>query len=302
MSTSGGMRAVLAALIANLGIAVSKFVAFFITGSASMLSEAVHSVADSGNQVLLLVGHRHSQRTSDQHNFGYGRVRYIYGFIVAIVLFVVGGAYSLYEGVHKFMHPEEVGDTRVAIAVLLVAIVLETFSLRTALREVAHVKGKRTLWQFVRAARQPELPVIVLEDIGALTGLVFAFIGVGGSTITGDARWDGLGAISVGVLLVVIAVILAFEMTSMLVGESALEEDDATIRALLDESALVRQVIHVRTLYVGPDELLIACKVGVDASASATEISAGIDEVESKIRVSVPQARYIFIEPDIFRS
>ena len=302
MSTSGGMRAVLAALIANLGIAVSKFVAFFITGSTSMLSEAVHSVADSGNQVLLLVGHRHSQRTSDQHNFGYGRVRYIYGFVVAIVLFVVGGAYSLYEGVHKFQHPEEVGDTRIAIAVLVVAIVLESFSLRTALREVAHVRGKRTLWQFVRAARQPELPVIVLEDIGALTGLVFAFVGVTGATVTGDARWDGLGAVAVGVLLVIIAAILSFEMTSMLVGESALEEDDAKIREVLAASPMFRQVIHLRTLYVGPDELLVAAKVGVDAAVRAVEVSSAIDDAEARIRLAVPHARFIFVEPDIYRA
>ncbi|MEN9711091.1 MAG: hypothetical protein RL441_1083 [Actinomycetota bacterium] len=301
MSTSGGMRAVVAALLANLGIAVSKFVAFFLTGSASMLSEAVHSVADSGNQVLLIVGNKHSQRQSDRHNFGYGRVRYIYGFIVAIVLFVVGGLYSLYEGIHKFNSPEHVGDTKVAIGVLFVAIILESFSLRTALQEVSQVRGKRTLWQFVRAARQPELPVIVLEDIGALTGLMFAFVGVVGATVTGDARWDGLGAVAVGGLLVVIAVILSVEMTSMLVGESALEEDDAAIRQQLAAHGLVRDVIHVRTLYVGPDELLVAAKIAVDGAVSGADLSQGIDAIEAQIRSVVPHARYIFIEPDIAR-
>lgn len=301
MSASGGMRAVIAALLANLGIAASKFVAFFLTGSASMLSEAVHSVADSGNQVLLIIGNKHARRVSEHHNFGYGRVRYIYGFIVAIVLFVVGGIYSLYEGIHKVTHPEEIGDTRIAIAVLVVAIVLESFSLRTALQEVEHVRGKRTLWQFIRAARQPELPVIVLEDIGALTGLVFAFVGVVGSTVTGDARWDGLGAAAVGSLLVVIAVILSLEMTSMLVGESALAEDVAAIRTQISASPLVKQLIHVRTLYVGPDELLVAAKIGVDANATGAAMSGGIDEIEIAIRAAVPHARYIFIEPDLIK-
>ena len=301
MSTSGGMRAVLAALIANLGIAVAKFIAFFVTGSASMLSEAVHSVADSGNQVLLIVGNRHARRESEDHNFGYGRVRYIYGFIVAIVLFVVGGLYSLYEGIHKFSHPEEIGDSRVAIAVLVVAIALESFSLRTALQEVSHVRGTRTLWQFVRAARQPELPVIVLEDIGALTGLIFAFVGVVGSTVTGDARWDGLGAAAVGVLLVVIAVILSLEMTSMLVGESALEEDAAAIRFQISSSTFVQQLIHLRTLYVGPDELLVVAKIGVAAETTSAEVSSAIDQIERDIRSAVPHARYISIEPDLLR-
>lgn len=301
MSASGGMRAVIAALLANLGIAASKFVAFFLTGSASMLSEAVHSVADSGNQVLLIIGNKHARRVSEHHNFGYGRVRYIYGFIVAIVLFVVGGIYSLYEGIHKVTHPEEIGDTRIAIAVLVVAIVLESFSLRTALQEVEHVRGKRTLWQFIRAARQPELPVIVLEDIGALTGLVFAFVGVVGSTVTGDSRWDGLGAAAVGSLLVVIAVILSLEMTSMLVGESALAEDVAAIRTQISASPLVKQLIHVRTLYVGPDELLVAAKIGVDANATGAAMSGGIDEIEIAIRAAVPHARYIFIEPDLIK-
>ena len=220
---------------------------------------------------------------------------------VAIVLFVVGGLYSLYEGVHKFTQPEDIGDSRVAIAVLVVAIALESFSLRTALQEVSHVRGKRTLWQFVRAARQPELPVIVLEDIGALTGLIFAFVGVVGSTVTGDARWDGLGAAAVGVLLVVIAVILSLEMTSMLVGESALEEDAAAIRFQISSSTFVQQLIHLRTLYVGPDELLVVAKIGVAAETTSAEVSSAIDQIERDIRSAVPHARYISIEPDLLR-
>lgn len=303
MSTEGGLKAVIAALLANIGIAISKFVAFILTGSSSMLSEAVHSLADSGNQVLLLVGNKRSKRsTTDSHQFGYGRVRYIYGFVVAIVLFVIGGIFSLYEGIHKIQQPEEVSNTTIALAVLVIAIILESFSLRTALREVNAVKGKRTLWQFIRAARQPELPVIVLEDIGALLGLVFALFGVGLATVTGNSQWDGMGAIAVGILLVVIAIILAFEMTSMLVGESALAEDIAAIEKALQNSEIVQSVIHLRTLYVGPDELLVACKIAVDSQMSGESVSQGIDSAEELIRDKVPHARYIFIEPDILRS
>jgi cation diffusion facilitator family transporter len=303
MSTEGGMKAVVAALLANIGIAISKIVAFLFTGSSSMLSESVHSLADSGNQVLLLVGNRHSKRiTTERHQFGYGRIRYIYGFIVAIVLFVIGGIFSLYEGIHKIQSPEEVSNTSIALAVLFVAIILESFSLRTALREVNLIRGKRTLWQFIRAARQPELPVIVLEDIGALLGLVFALFGVGLATITNNSQWDGMGAIAVGVLLVVIAVILAIEMTSMLVGESALSEDLEHIEKALQSAAIVQSVIHLRTLYVGPDELLVACKIAVSSDQSGASLSAGIDEAEQLIRAQVPHARYIFIEPDILKN
>lgn len=303
MSTEGGIKAVIAALLANIGIAISKFVAFLLTGSSSMLSEAVHSLADSGNQVLLLVGNRHSKRSfTDNHQFGYGRVRYIYGFIVAIVLFVIGGIFSLYEGIHKIQSPEEVPNTTIALAVLVVAIILESFSLRTALREVNLIRGKRTLWQFIRAARQPELPVIVLEDIGALLGLIFALIGVGAATVTGNSQWDGLGAIAVGLLLVVIAVILSFEMSSMLVGESALAEDIQAIEKALQSAPIVQNVIHLRTLYVGPDELLVACKIAISGDQSGAILSAGIDEAEKLIRAQVPHARYIFIEPDILKT
>ena len=304
MSASGGTKAVIAALLANLGIAVSKFVAYAVTGSASMLSEGVHSLADSGNQVLLLLGGRRAQRgSSETHQFGYGRVRYVYGFVVSIILFLVGGAYSLYEGIHKVQHPEELQwDTaRVALAVLVVAIVLESMSLRTALGEVKHVRGKRSLWRFIREARQPELPVVVMEDIGALTGLVLALGGVVTAVVTGDGRWDGLGAVSIGILLVVIALVLSVEMSSMLVGESALAEDQAAIASSLSAAGVVRKVIHLRTVYVGPDELLVAAKVAVEPSLSAADLSSGIDEAEAAVRSAVPAARYIFLEPDIER-
>jgi cation diffusion facilitator family transporter len=303
VSTEGGMKAVVAALLANVGIAISKFVAFAFTGSSSMLSEAIHSVADSGNQVLLLVGNKRSKKAPDaQHQFGYGRRRYVYGFIVSIVLFLVGGLFSLYEGFHKFQHPEDLSDAWIAFLVLGIAIVLEGFSFRTAVREANRARGKRSLFRFLRDARQPELPVILLEDLGALVGLVFALFGVSMAVVTGDGRWDGLGAMAVGTLLVVIAIFLAFEMAAMLVGESALPEEDAAIRAALASSPLVDRVIHVRTLHVGPDELLVGAKIAISKSDTGAEIAAGIDDAEARLRAAVPSAVYVFLEPDLDRT
>ena len=302
MSTEGGIKAVVAALLANLGIAIAKFIAFAFTGSSSMLSEAIHSLADSGNQVLLLIGNRRSKRTADaQHNFGYGRRRYVYGFVVAIVLFLVGGLFSLYEGFHKWQHPEPLTDWWIAVVVLLVAITLEALSFRTALKEANRSRGKRSLARFVKDARQPELPVILLEDLGALVGLVFALFGVGLAVITGNGRFDALGAMAVGTLLVVIAVFLAIEMTAMLVGESAIPEEVEAIRTALERAEGVNRVIHLRTLHVGPDELLVGAKIAVDHSDTGAQIAAAIDAAEIAIRTAVPSARYVFIEPDIER-
>ena len=297
------MKAVVAALLANLGIAVAKFVAYLFTGSSSMLSEAIHSVADSGNQVLLLVGNKRSKRGADeQHNFGYGRRRYVYGFVVAIVLFLVGGLFSLYEGWHKWQHPEPLEDWWIAVAVLFVAIALESFSFRTAIREANRSRGNRSMAKFVRDARQPELPVILLEDAGALVGLVFALLGVGLSVLTGDGRFDAMGAMAVGTLLVVIAIFLAMEMTAMLVGESALPEQVEAIRAALEGSEGVNRVIHLRTLHVGPDELLVAAKIAVTHGDTGAEIAKDIDAAEAAVRAAVPTATYIFLEPDLDRS
>ncbi|TAK69136.1 MAG: cation diffusion facilitator family transporter [Actinomycetota bacterium] len=302
MSTEGGTKAVLAALVANLGIAVSKFVAFVITGSSSMLSEAIHSVADSGNQVLLLIGGRRARRAADrQHQFGYGRTRYVYGFIVAIVLFLVGGVFAIYEGVHKIQHPEELTSPTVAIVVLLVAIVLESFSFRTAYREASKSRGSRSLFGYIRAARQPELPVVLLEDAGALVGLVFALVGVVVAAITGNGVYDGIGSMAIGTLLVVIAVFLSFEMSSMLVGESALPEEEARIRTALETEDLVDRVIHLRTLHVGPDDVLVAAKIAIAGDDTGAQIAAGIDAAERAVRSAVPAARYIFLEPDLDR-
>lgn len=302
MSTEGGKRAVIAAMLANSGIAVAKFVAWGITGSASMLSEAIHSVADTCNQVLLLFGGRHSRRgESRMHQFGYGRVRYVYGFVVAIVLFMIGGVFSLYEGIHKLQHPEPVNDPLVAFIVLGVAIVLEGLSFRTAFRESNKARGKLSLRQFIRAVRQPELPVILMEDAGALTGLVFALFGVSMATITGNGKWDGVGAISVGVLLVVIAIFLMMEMASMLVGESALPEQETLIREAIVGTPGVTAVIHMRTQHVGADELLIAAKIGVQEGVTAEDVAHTIDAAEVRMRAAVPEARYVYLEPDILR-
>lgn len=303
MSTEGGMKAVVAALLANVGIAISKFVAFFFTGSSSMLSEAIHSLADSGNQVLLLVGNKRSKKVADeQHNFGYGRRRFVYGFVVAIVLFLVGGLFSLYEGLHKWQHPEPLDDWWIAVVVLLVAIVLESFSFRTAIREANRSRGRRSMLQFVRDARQPELPVILLEDAGALVGLVFALTGVGLAVITGDGRFDAMGAMAVGTLLVVIAIFLAMEMTTMLVGESALPEEVEAIRVALESSPGVLRVIHLRTLHIGPDELLVAAKIAIAHNDTGAQIARDIDAAESALRAAVPTATYVFLEPDLDRS
>ena len=303
VSTEGGSKAVVAALTANLGIAASKFVAFALTGSSSMLSEAVHSVADSGNQVLLLLGGRRATREPDPvHPFGYGRIRYVYGFIVAVVLFLIGGVFSVFEGYEKIHNGGEVTSPLIAMAVLGVAVVLETYSFRTALKEANRSRGELSLLAFVRQSRQPELPVVLLEDAGALLGLVFALIGVGLAALTGDARWDGLGAVAVGVLLLFISVFLARETASMLVGESALPSQTAAIRSALESEPLVSQVIHLRTLHVGPDQLLIAAKIGVRSCDTGEQIAAAIDAAERRVRAAVPSAQYIFLEPDLPRA
>ena len=302
MSTEGVLKAVVAALIANAGIAVSKFVAFAFTGSSSMLSEAIHSVADSGNQVLLLIGNKRARQPADaQHPFGYGRRRYVYGFIVAIVLFLVGGMFSLYEGIHKWQNPEPLNDWWIAVVVLLIAIGLEGYSFRTAFREANKSRGNRSLLGFVRASRQPELPVILLEDAGALVGLMLALSGVSAAVITGDGRFDAVGAMGVGTLLIVIAIFLAIEMVEMLIGESALPEEVDAIRAALEGSDGVERVIHLRTMHVGPDELLVAAKIAIHHSDTGREIAADIDNAEKALRAAVPTARYIFLEPDLDR-
>jgi cation diffusion facilitator family transporter len=301
--SSGGTRAVVAALGANLGIAATKFIAFGLTGSSSMLAEAIHSVADSGNQVLLIVGgHRSRREPTRRHPFGYGRVRYLYAFIVSIVLFTVGGLFALYEGIHKLEHPEPItGWKWVPVAVLLVAIVLESFSLRTAIQETNQVRAGDTWWRFIRHARAPELPVVLLEDTAALAGLVFAMLGVGLTLATGNGEYDAIGSLAIGLLLVVVAGVLAVETTSLLIGESATEEQSAAIRTALVDGDVLQRVIHLRTVHLGPDELLVAAKVGVPGSLPAQQVASAIDEAEVRVREAVPIANLIYVEPDIYR-
>jgi cation diffusion facilitator family transporter len=271
MSTSGGTRAIVAALLANLGIALTKFVAWILTGSSSMLAESVHSVADSGNQALLLFGGRRARREATPlHPFGYGRERYIYAFIVSIVLFSVGGLFALYEAWHKFQDPHGIDSWHwVPVTVLVVAIGMESFSLRTAVVESNHVRGRATWVQFVRRARSPELPVVLLEDIGALLGLVFALIGGVLTLITGNGVWDAVGTTAIGLLLVAIAVVLAIETKSLLLGEAATPEATAEIEAAFADVDGVDRIIHMRTMHLGPEELLVAVKIAVTPSASA---------------------------------
>ncbi|HWM32614.1 MAG TPA: cation diffusion facilitator family transporter [Pseudolysinimonas sp.] len=301
MSTEGGTKAVIAALLANTGIAITKFVAAAISGSASMLAEGVHSLADSGNQILLLVGSRRSKKAADEaHPFGYGRERYVFAFVVSIILFSVGGMFSLYEGIHKLEAHEELTLPWIPLIVLAVAIVLESFSLRTAVKESNKTRGGQSWVAFIRRAKQPELPVILLEDVAALTGLVFAFAGVGLSLLTGDVIWDAIGTIAIGVLLVAVAVVLGIETKSLLVGEGASRADVEKIRDAFNASERVEALIHMKTLYLGPDELLVAAKVAVAKATKAADIARAINEVEKEIREAVPLARVIYIEPDIY--
>jgi cation diffusion facilitator family transporter len=303
MSAEGGTKAVVAALLANLGIAITKFIAFLLTRSASMLAESIHSLADSGNQVLLLVGKKRSERAaSPLHPFGYGRERYIYAFIVSIVLFSVGGLFALYEGWHKVSEPHPIESWQwVPVVVLSVAIVLESLSFRTAIIESNHVRGKTGWKEFIRRSRSPELPVILLEDLGALVGLVLALIGVVLTLITHNGIFDGLGSMAIGLLLVVIAIVLAMEMKSLLIGESATKEHVEKIEQAIDAEPLVDRIIHMKTLHIGPEELLVAVKVAVTANDSAQQVAAAIDAAEQRIRDAVPIARMIYIEPDLDR-
>ena len=301
MSVEGGTRAIVAAFLANLGIAVTKFGAYLVSGSSSMLAESVHSVADSGNQVLLLIGGKRSRReATSQHPFGYGRERYVYAFIVSIVLFSVGGLFSIYEGIHKIQHPEEIKNAAIPIVVLLVAIVLESLSLRTAVTESNRVRVGESWIQFVRRAKAPELPVVLLEDVAALVGLVLALTGLSAAVLTDDPVWDGLGTIAIGVLLVVIAVVLGVEMKSLLVGEGASVRDTASIRAAIETADGINGIIHMKTLYLGPDELMVAAKVAVSSTVLAGEVAGAIDNAERQVRAAVPVARVIYLEPDVF--
>lgn len=303
MSTEGSTRAIFAALGANTGIAITKFIAAAISGSASMFAEAIHSVADTGNQVLLLLGGKRAQRkATPTHPFGYGRSRYIYAFMVSIVLFSIGGMFSILEGVDKLTHPHELEAAWLPLTVLGVAILLESFSLYTALKAAKEERGRTSLYQFIRHAKSPELPVVILEDIAALVGLVFAFAGVGLTVLTHNPIWDAIGTLAIGGLLILVAIVLGIETSSLLVGEGATEKDNTNIATAIRKTKGVEDIIHMKTLYLGPDELMVAAKIAVDAKATAKDIAEAIDNAEVNIRKAVPAARVIYLEPDILRS
>lgn len=301
MSASGGTKAIVAALAANLAIAVAKFVAFLFSGSSSMLAESVHSLADSGNQALLLVGGKKAKRrATPEHPFGYGRERYIYAFLVSIVLFSVGGMFALYEGYEKIKHPHELEYWYWPVGVLVFAIIAETFSFRTAIKESNVLRGKRSWKEFVRHSKAPELPVVLLEDLGALVGLVLALGGVCLALLTGDGVWDGVGTLCIGILLILIALVLAVETKSLLLGESAGLDEVKKIEAAIVDGETVTRIIHMRTLHLGPEELLVAAKIAVDHDDTAAEIAGAIDAAEARIREAVPIARVIYLEPDVY--
>ena len=295
-------RAIIAALLANLGIAISKFIGFLITSSSSMLAESIHSVADTGNQALLLLGGRKAKRDpTEDHPFGYGRERYFWAFVVALVLFSLGSLFAIFEGFEKILHPHELESPEVAIAILLLAIVLEGWSFRTAVQESRPLKGDLSWWQFIRRAKQPELPVVLLEDFGALTGLLIALIAIATSIATDDAIYDGIGTLCIGVLLGVIAFVLAHEMKSLLIGESATRFVRDKIADAINNSPKTVALIHLRTQHLGPEELLVGAKIDFGSTITSAQLAEAIDSVEADIRAEVPSARVIYIEPDIQR-
>jgi cation diffusion facilitator family transporter len=301
MSTSGGNKAIVAALLANLGIAITKFIAWGFSGSSSMLAEGVHSLADTGNQLLLLRGGAAARKAADSdHPFGYGRERYVYAFVVSIILFSVGGVFSVYEGIEKLQHPHALENAWLPVLVLLIAMVLESLSLRTAVRESNHTRGTDNWLQFIRHSKAPELPVVLLEDVAALTGLVLAFLGVGLTIITDNGVFDAIGTLCIGVLLVLVAIVLGIETKSLLVGEGASQADVVLIRNAINAEPEVEALIHMRTLYLGPEELLVGAKVAFASKRKLADVAAAINALEARIREAVPTARVIFIEPDVY--
>ncbi len=293
---------VIAAFFANLGIAVAKLVGFVITGAASMLAEAVHSLADTGNQGLLLLGGKRARREATaQHPFGYGRERYFWAFVVAMVLFSLGGLFAIFEGVEKLRAPHELESTLVAVAILLMAAVFESYALTKAVKQANKVRAGQSWWQFIRRSKNPEIAVVLLEDTGAEVGLAFALFGIAMAKLTGDARWDAAGSLGIGLLLVLIAILLAVEMKSLLIGESAGAAAQAAICSAIEGAPDVRRLIHLRTEHLGPDELLVGAKVELDGHLTFSEVATAINETERLLRAKVPEARIVYLEPDIAR-
>jgi cation diffusion facilitator family transporter len=298
----GSKKAVIAALLANLAIAIAKLVVYVITGAASLLAEAIHSFADTGNQGLLLYGGKAARKPPDDaHPFGYGNRRYFWAFIVALVLFSLGGLFAIYEGIEKLRHPHELESVGLAIGLLIFALIVEGLSFRTAIKEANKARGKQHLFRFIHRTKAPELPVVLLEDLGAMVGLVIALIGVTMAHFTDEPRWDAAGSLAIGILLVVIAIFLAVEMSSLLLGEAATTEDVAKLRTAIEQHPTVGRIIHLRTEHIAPDEIVVATKLEFDHSLSFAQLADEINGVEARMRAAVPAARIIFIEPDVYR-
>ncbi|MDQ2826868.1 MAG: cation diffusion facilitator family transporter [Actinomycetota bacterium] len=298
----GSRKAIIAAFIANLAIAIAKLVGFLFTGAASMLAEAVHSFADTTNQGLLFLGGARARKdATSEHPFGYGRERYFWAFVVALVIFSLGSMFALFEGIEKLRTPHELESVGWAVAILLVAMVCEAMSLRTAVKESRPAKGTQTWWRFIRRSKSPELPVVLLEDTGALIGLVLALTGIALAEITGNPRFDATGSVAIGVLLGAIAITLVVEMKSLLIGEAATPKTVARIRAAMESSDQVDRVIHLRTEHLGPEELLVGAKIAFDTSLDVPALADAIDAVEELVRAAVPDARVIYVEPDVTR-
>ena len=302
MAAEVGTKAVVAALLANCCIAAAKFVGFVFTHSSSMLAEAIHSVADAGNQALLLLGvRRATKRPSAEHPFGYGRERYFWSFIVALVIFTLGAGFAVYEGIDKVRHPHEIKGLWWAVGILGVGIVLESLSFRTAIREARPLRGDESWWQFIRRSRSPELPVVLLEDLGALAGLMLALAAVVLAHVTGNAVWDGIGTLCIGALLGTIAVLLAVELQSLLIGEGALPEHRRQLLEAASTAPGVRRVIHLRTQHLGPEELLVGLKAEFDNELDMAGLASAVDATEARLRAAVPITQVIYIEPDLLR-
>lgn len=303
-SSHESKRAIFTALAANVGIAISKFIAFLLTGATSLLAESVHSLVDSSNQILLLVGSHQSKRKATRaHPFGYGRAHFLYAFIVSIVLFSMGGMFAIYEGIHKIQEPTVINQVIIAYAVIVLSMIFEGAALRTALREARSFKPKsQSWWTFLQETKSINHIVLALEDSAALIGLTIAGLGVTLSYVTGNPVWDGVSTLLIGALLICVAVVLFREAQSLLIGEAADAATERKIRKTTLEIKDIDRVVDLKTLYTGPQELFIAMKVTVGRNDEAHAISRAIDEVEARLRQEFPIARLIYIEPDIYKS
>jgi len=292
-------RAILYAFIANFGIAIAKSWAAWLTGSGSMLAEAIHSYADTGNQVLLYLGLRQSQRPADdEHPLGYGKLSYFWSFVVAILLFSMGGLFSIYEGVHKLQHPEPLSQVWIAIVVLILAILLEGSSLFGALREIKKVRGERPFREWLKHTRNSELVVVLGEDIGAQLGLTFALGFLVMAQITGNPVYDAMGSICIGVILIIISAFVAWRIRSLLVGRSADPDIQDAIDAIISEQEAIEFCFNTITIQFGPDTML-AAKIKMRSGQTIDEAVGSINALERELKARVPKLKWCFIEPDV---